>query len=404
MKSITTNYGGMDLTGWQGPGKLWPVWKCEDIDKQSEEVKSDTESEFRRTEVLFETRLVAEEGPSQIRKGILQETPFNLNINSYSSVIKLWRVTALALRFVDRLRKKTSPMDPLHPDEIAKAEELWTRYVQKQQYNDVLESINESKFNILKCQLGIYIDSHGLLRCAGRLQNAELCENTRHPIILSRSHRYTDLIIERFHKTALHTGVSQTLSLIRQKYWIPQGRSAVRKVLQRCTTCRRHEGGSYRMPLMPPLPAECLTESPPFTYTGVDYFGPLYVKSKKDRQKAWVCLYTCLVTRAVHLELMHDMTTHEFLLGFRRFIARHGKPRKMISDNATQFKPASDCIDKLLGQILTQNDVVSYASSHDIRWDFIVESAPWMGSFYERLVALVKRSLRKAIGKVLSDE
>ena len=167
----------------------------------------------------------------------------------------------------------------------------------------------------------------------------------------------------------LHTGVSQTLSLMRQKYWITQGRSAVRKVLLSCTTCRRHEGGPYRMPLMPPLPAERLSESPPFAYTGVDYFGPLYIKSKKDRQKVWVCLYTSLVTRAIHLEMMHDMTTHEFLLGFRRFIARHGKPTKMISDNATLFKLAAESIHKLWGEVLTENDVVSYSSNQGIHWE-----------------------------------
>ena len=98
--------------------------------------------------------------------------------------------------------------------------------------------------------------------------------------------------------------------------------------------------------------------------------------------------------------MMHDMTTHEFLLGFRRFIARHGKPTKMISDNATQFKLAAESIHKLWGEVLTENDVVSYSSNQGIHWEFIVEHAPWMGGFYERLVALVKRSLRKAIGKV----
>ena len=154
------------------------------------------------------------------------------------------------------------------------------------------------------------------------------------------------------------------------------------------------------MPFMPLLPAERLSESPPFTYTGVDYFGPLYIKSKRDKQKVWVCLYTCLVTRVIHLEMMHDMTTHEFLLGFRKFIARHGKPMKMISDNATQFKLAAESIHKLWGEVLTENDVVSYSSNQGIHWEFIVEHAPWMEGFYERLVALIKRSLRKAIGKV----
>lgn len=159
------------------------------------------------------------------------------------------------------------------------------------------------------------------------------------------------------------------------------------------------------MPLMPPIPTERVSASAPFTYTGVDYFGPLFIKAKKETQKVWVCLYTCLVTRAIHLELMYDMTTQQFLLGFRRFAARHGKPNRIISDNAAQFKLASDTISKLWGQILTEEDTVSYAANENIQWNFTVELAPWMGGFYERLVGIVKRSLRKALGKVcLSNE
>ena len=103
--------------------------------------------------------------------------------------------------------------------------------------------------------------------------------------------------------------------------------------------------------------------------------------------------------------MMYDVTTHQFLLGFRRFIARHGKPDQIISDNAAHFKLASDTIRKVWGQILTEEDTVSYIADENIKWTFTVELAPWMGGFYVTLVGIVKRSLRKAIGKVcLSSE
>ena len=130
------------------------------------------------------------------------------------------------------------------------------------------------------------------------------------------------------------------------------------------------------MPLMAPLQAERVSESPPSTYTGVDYFGPLFIKRNEIREKIWVCLYTCLVTRAVHLEMVHDMSTQQFLLGFRRFVARHGQPKKVISDNIAQFKLASDTIYNLWGEILTEDDVISYATNKNIHWDFNVELAP----------------------------
>ena len=152
---------------------------------------------------------------------------------------------------------------------------------------------------------------------------------------------------------------------------------------------------------MPPLPTKRVSQSSPFSHSGVDYFGPLFVKSRYENKKVWVCLYTCLVTRAVHLELMSDMSTEQFLLGFRRFVARHGTPKEIISDNASQFKLASDVINKFWRNILSENDVLSYATNENIKWKYIVELAPWMGGFYERLIGLVKRSLRKAIGKLL---
>ena len=154
------------------------------------------------------------------------------------------------------------------------------------------------------------------------------------------------------------------------------------------------------MPVMPPLPKQRVIESVPFSHCGIDYFGPLYVKEKSGAQKVWVCLFTCLVTRAVHLELIPDMSTEMFLHGLRRFVARHGTPLEIISDNASQFKLAQDTIDKLWGQVLTESDIISYSADERIKWNFIVELAPWMGGFYERLIGLVKRSLRKTIGKI----
>ena len=127
------------------------------------------------------------------------------------------------------------------------------------------------------------------------------------------------------------------------------------------------------MPHRPQIPTERVSTSAPFTYTGLDYFGPLFIKTKTETQKVWFCLYTCLVTRAIHLELMYDMTTQQFLLGLRRFMARHGKPNRIISDNAAQFKLASDTIRKLWGQILTEEDTVSYAANENIQWIFTVE-------------------------------
>ena len=112
-------------------------------------------------------------------------------------------------------------------------------------------------------------------------------------------------------------------------------------------------------------------------------------------------MFTCLVTRAIHLELIQDMSAVEFLLAFRRFISQRGCPSEIISDNALTFKTASKTLDLLWKNVIKCDDVQNYVSNADVNWTFIVELAPWMGGFYERLVSLVKRALRKTIKRKL---
>ena len=194
----------------------------------------------------------------------------------------------------------------------------------------------------------------------------------------------------------MHSGVSQTLAQTRMEYWIPPGRSQVKRVVKNSKVCRCIEGGPFPMPKMPPWPKERVAQSFPFEYTGLDYLRPFYVKiyTKDSNQprvkKVWVCLLTCLAIRAIHLELIEDLSAQEFLLGLRRFIARRGMPRQIVSDNAKQFKTASVVLNKAWSEVLASSEVNDYVVKQGIHWKFIVDLAPWMGVFYERLVGLTK--------------
>lgn len=155
------------------------------------------------------------------------------------------------------------------------------------------------------------------------------------------------------------------------------------------------------MPSIPPLPKGRVRSARPFSRTGLDCLGPMFIKMGEALKKCWVCLFTCLVTRAVHLELVQDMTTGEFLLALRRFISQRGTPIEITSDNALQFKAASATLDLIWKNVKSSDEIQSYVSNLGIKWTFIVEMAPWMGGFYERLVGLVKRSLRKTLQRKL---
>ncbi|MBV2113425.1 MAG: aspartyl protease family protein [Candidatus Thiodiazotropha sp. (ex Ctena orbiculata)] len=294
---------------WTGPEWLtqssntWPVWN----DISTKDTVRQVQSEYKKLSPQINTELVAGEGALKASKGNTAEgsSPFGIDIKRFSSVTRLLRVTALVSRFINKLKKKNDHYKgQINPSELERAERQWIAYTQKSHYTTLLKAVIENKPNNLKSQLGVYVDEKGLLRCRGRLERSDINEGSKLPLLLPKDEYFTQLIIEYIHKGCQHAGIALTLAQVRQNYWVPQGRSAVKRILKNCTVCRRWEGGPYQMPPMPPLPRERVTESVPFSHTGIDYFGPLFTKTKTEPQKMWVCLFTCLVTRAVHLELL----------------------------------------------------------------------------------------------------
>ncbi|CAC5390307.1 unnamed protein product [Mytilus coruscus] len=165
--------------------------------------------------------------------------------------------------------------------------------------------------------------------------------------------------------------------------------------------CRRFEGGAYKMPAMAPLPKSRVSQDVPFSSDGLDYLGTIQVKFECETRKRWICLFTCTVTRALHIEMVHDLTSEEFLYALRRFNSTRGTPCAIVSDNASQFKLSSNAVQSVWSQVIHDEDVQNFASNSGIRWSFIIELLPWMGGFYERLVGLVKPTLRKTLKKKL---
>ena len=388
---------------WKGPKwlksnpKEWPTFESS-LDQRANE-ECETEVRKSKTEISL-TQHTGQEADQKQSNTILCG-PLGIQSKDFSTVTRLLRVTALALRFVQKLRKKHADHGPVKAEEIQQAEVLWLKSVQSSEFKHVLDAIKGGTETSIQKQLGLYLDEKGLLRCKGRLENANLCESARLPILLPKGDWYTHLVISKTHKETLHSGVSQTLAATRMRFWIPHGRATVKRVLNTCSVCRRFEGGPYKMPPLCSYPKARVTDSRPFSRVGLDYMGPLYIKTESCNSKVWICLFTCLVTRAIHLELVCDMTTEEFLLCFKRFISTRGTPSEIISDNAKQFRTASNVLDRVWNQIHTSEDIASYVSDAGIQWKFNVELAPWMGGFYERLIALVKRSMRKTIGRRL---
>ena len=156
---------------------------------------------------------------------------------------------------------------------------------------------------------------------------------------------------------------------------------------------------------MADLPEErTSTTDPPYTFVGVDYFGPMNVKFRRGSTKRYGCIFTCLVTRAVHIEVSHSMDSDAFLMALHRFMARRGKPQKLFSDNGTNFvaanKELADEIKKVNSKKV-QDELLLEA----IKWHFNLPNAPHMGGVWERLIRSVKDLLRQLVqDRLLTDE
>lgn len=189
-------------------------------------------------------------------------------------------------------------------------------------------------------------------------------------------------------------GTLHTLAQFRQRFWLPKGKVATKFIIKaNCMICRKEHARPYKLRMMPPWPKERVTQTEPFKNIGLGNHGPIVARHNEERKKMWICLFSCMVTRAIHLDGVIDMSTEEFINAFRRFIARRGWPDIILSDNARQFGLAIQAL-KEAWSVPTVNDteVIAYFAREQIKWKFIPELAPWHGGMYERMVAMVKKA------------
>ncbi len=293
-------------------------------------------------------------------------------------------MTAYILRFIAKCRKRSDAKEELTATELNQAEQLLILHAQCE--------LDRQKLNKVESQLGLFKDSDGFIRCKGRLNESELNLETRNPILLPRDNHLTTLIVRQSHENTLHNGVKETLLQVRSRFWIIKGRQLVRKILHSCTTCRRIQGQSYGAPETGQLPEFRVKGSSAFSAVGIDFAGPLYVKNKSNTlDKVYLVIFTCGTTRAIHLELVSDLSTNSFLLCLKRFVGRRGTPNLIVTDNAKTFKAAS----KPLIALFKSRIVNRYLNETKIKSKYNLAKAPWWGGFYERLIQSIKSCLKK---------
>ena len=232
----------------------------------------------------------------------------------------------------------------------------------------------------------------GLLCVGGRLRHAPIEQEQRHPVILPKKHHVVDLIVRHYHLLSGHSGQEYVLSLIRKSFWIIKGRVAVRRVVNRCFSCRRRQA-PFGAQKMADLPADRVTPNkPPFSFVGVDCFGPFWVKRARSQVKRYGVLFTCLATRAIHLEVAQSMDTDSFVNSMRRFIARRGIPEVMRSDNGSNFVGGSKELREAISD-WNESQIHEFLLQRNIKWLFNPPSGSHFGGVWERCIRTVRKIL-----------
>ena len=323
----------------------------------------------------------------------------NKVIESYSCLERLKKAIAWLTRYkeyiVDFCRARSNGDERLEPlnnsalsvKEVMQAEQVLVKFVQGKAFERELAILNSKAFRTTSkrkiksirplCKLNPILDD-GLLRVGGRLQHAPIDVNAKHPYILPNKHHLTDLIVRNYHLKLGHSGCEHVLSNIRERYWIIKGRVAVRRVLSACLLCQRRNALPHSQ-LMADLPIDRVQpDKPPFTFVGIDFFGPLFVKQGRSRVKRYGCLFTCLVVRAIHIEIAHSLEASSFINALRRCIARRRKPEEIRSDRGTNFQGAERELKECMNN-WNATQLNEFLRQRAIKWTFNPSAASHMG-------------------------
>ncbi|XP_018376357.1 PREDICTED: uncharacterized protein LOC108769714 [Trachymyrmex cornetzi] len=326
-------------------------------------------------------------------------------LQRYSSYSKLLHIVAWCLRFHPR----NTYRGQLHINELEEAEIKIIKIIQTHSFSRELKELKRgrsvNKTNI--AALSPFIDENGIIRVGGRLSRSRLAYAQKHPILIPSRHFLTDLIIRETHERYYHTGIQTTLYMIRQRFWLLDGRNQVRKIIKSCIRCFRFNTDTVNYK-MGDLPKNRVREAFPFANTGIDFCGPFYVKEKKHRNrnrvKTYVCVFICMVVKAVHLEVVSDLTTDGFLAALRRFVSRRGVPTHIHSDNGTNFVGANNELKELYRLFNSEkhkNKINQFSLEHRVTWHFIPPVTPHFGGLWESTVKIFKHHFKRVVGDTL---
>ena len=328
----------------------------------------------------------------------------------FSDWTRARKSVALCLKYISVLRKQ-KPQMLLTNEDLLNAEKCIIKKLQKNKFFEdyalLTKKCSVSKKSSLY-KLDPFIDDDGLIRVGGRLRRSGLDYGLKHPVILPKDTHVTNLIISHYHHKVHHQGRNITLNSIRSHgYWIVKGSTLVARLVHNCIICKkiRHNTITQKMS---DLPKDRLEPSAPFTYSAVDYFGPFFIKEGRKEIKRYGVLFTCMSTRAVHLETANSLTTDAFINAYRRFICRRGPCVQLRCDHGTNFVGAERELNKCFNEMDIDkiNNVLMKDNCEMTHFKLNPPNASHMGGVWERQIRSVRSILNVLLNadKIFDDE
>ncbi len=325
-----------------------------------------------------------------------------IDFTGFSNYLRLLRTVAFIVRYVrntkiPKSQKHSRSLDCLSVSELQAARCVILRETQMDFFSEEVDAVRKGGLIHARSPLSkiqVFLDCNDILRVSTRLTNSPYAEGFRRPIVIHAKSRVLFLYVRHIHEMYFHIGFNSIMTMIRTVFYVIGSlTNVIKSVIAKCVVCTRIRACTQSQ-VMADLPEDRVTIVRPFAVCGVDFAGPFTTRCTEHRTvkftKSYLAVFVCFVTRAVHLEVVGNLSTKSFLSCLQRFISRRNPPSRIYSDNATNFVGAEAKLN------LSDPEIQDSVHVRNIDWRFITPRAPHHGGIWEAAVKVAKEHLLKA--------